>query len=56
LNLLKNQNMIAVYLLYLRKFVALLKKPIIGATKEDLMKVVAEFNQGDYSEETKKSK
>lgn len=46
---------IAVYLLYLRKLVVMLKKPIVKATKEDLMRVVAQFNQEDYSEETKKA-
>lgn len=44
-----------VYLLYLMKFCKLLKKPIVKATKDDLMRVIAELNQSTYSEETKKA-
>ena len=44
-----------VYLLYLMKFTKMLKKPIVKANKDDLMRVIAELNQTDYSEETKKS-
>ena len=44
-----------VYLFYLMKFTTMLKKPIIKATKDDLMRVIADLNQSDYSEETKKT-
>ncbi len=44
-----------VYLFYLMKFAKMLKKPIVSATKDDLMRVIAELNQTDYSEETKKA-
>lgn len=44
-----------VYLFYLLRFVKMLKKPIVEATKDDLMRVVAELNQSHYSEETKKA-
>ncbi|MFA5259259.1 MAG: site-specific integrase [Candidatus Pacearchaeota archaeon] len=41
------------YLFYASKLARMLHKPIEQATKEDLMKVVAELNQSHYSEETK---
>src|SRR3989344_6959680 len=44
-----------VYLFYLMKFTTMLNKPIIDANKDDLMRVIAQLNQSDYSEETKKA-
>jgi len=41
------------YLFYLMKFTKMLDKPIGDASKEDIMKVMADLNQTDYSEETK---
>ena len=44
-----------VYLFYLMKFTTMLKKPIVSANKDDIMKVIAQLNQSHYSEETKKA-
>jgi site-specific recombinase XerD len=41
------------YLFYLMKFTNMLQKAIEQATKEDLMRVISELNQTQYSEETK---
>ena len=41
------------YLFYLVKFAKMLNKPIADGSKEDIMKVMADLNQSDYSEETK---
>jgi len=41
------------YLFYLMKFTKMLDKPIGDASKEDIMRVMADLNQTDYSEETK---
>lgn len=46
---------IEVYLHYLVKFVKMLNKPIVKATKQDIMRIIAELNQTSYSEETKKA-
>lgn len=43
------------YLFYLIKFTNMLQKAIEQATKEDIMKVISELNQTNYSEETKVS-
>jgi len=43
------------YLFYLMKFTNMLQKAIEQATKEDIMKVISELNQTNYSEETKVS-
>ena len=43
------------YLFYLVKFTGMLKKPLEGIGKEDIIKVISELNQTTYSEETKVS-
>ena len=42
------------YMIDIMKYCKMLKKPITNATKEDVMRVVAEYSQEGYSEETKK--
>jgi len=43
------------YLFYLIKFTGMHQKPLEGIGKEDIMKVISELNQTNYSEETKVS-
>lgn len=48
-----NMGKVDTYLLYLKKFVILLHKPIRDANKDDIMRVVAEINKHPWSESTK---
>lgn len=41
------------YLFYLTKFIKMLNKPVEGATKNDIERVMGELHQTNYAEETK---
>lgn len=48
-----NEGKIDTYLLYLIKFILMLKKSIYGVNKDDLIKILSELNSYEWSEHSK---